>query len=228
MRKGEKMSFVSRRKMSQAKKLFIAEGGKPWNYGKKMSVDFCRKIGNSKRGKKHPFYGKKRPKAFGRLLSKMFKGRPGTFNGRKHSKKTLRLMSAIKMGKNNPRWSKTISEETRKKKQAYRGERAPNWKGGIPPLIRLIRNNGQYKRWQRSCVKMYGRVCKKCKKTRGRLDFYHYPKSFSDIFHENKIISLEQALACSDFWDVRNGRILCWNCHRKTDTYGRNTKKYAS
>lgn len=207
--------------MSDAKHRFYAAGGKSWNDGKKMSAEFCRNIGDSKRGKKHPFYGKKRPKEFGALLSKMFKGRPGTFNGRKHTKKTLRKMRLNRLGKKNPMWGRQISEETRRKKQAYRGEKSPNWKGGVTPLIRLIRNSGRYKKWQRACRKRDGHKCKKCNKTKGRMDVDHHPESFKQIFHKNKITSMDQALACADFWNTRNGRVICWDCHRKTKTYGR-------
>ena len=37
---------------------------------------------------------------------------------------------------------------------------------------------------------------------------------------ENK----EQARNCDALWDMENGRTLCISCHRKTDTYGGNSK----
>ncbi len=39
-----------------------------------------------------------------------------------------------------------------------------------------------------------------------------------EIFYENKINNLEQAIDCSEFWDINNGRTLCKSCHKK---YGR-------
>lgn len=48
----------------------------------------------------------------------------------------------------------------------------------------------------------------------GKLEADHCPKSFSEIFRENKIQSLEDALNCEELWDINNGRTLCKNCHR--------------
>ena len=33
------------------------------------------------------------------------------------------------------------------------------------------------------------------------------------------ILNLEQALNCEEFWNINNGRVLCKECHKKTDTY---------
>lgn len=45
--------------------------------------------------------------------------------------------------------------------------------------------------------------------------------SFIEILKVWKIKTLEDALNCPDLWDINNGRTLCLDCHRKTDTYGR-------
>lgn len=29
----------------------------------------------------------------------------------------------------------------------------------------------------------------------------------------------------NDLWDINNGRTLCVDCHKKTETYGHKTKK---
>lgn len=46
------------------------------------------------------------------------------------------------------------------------------------------------------------------------------PLSFSEILIKNNISKLKDALFVDELWDVSNGRTLCINCHRKTDTYG--------
>ena len=34
------------------------------------------------------------------------------------------------------------------------------------------------------------------------------------------IKSVDDARKCDELWDTNNGRTLCRDCHRKTDTYG--------
>jgi len=31
---------------------------------------------------------------------------------------------------------------------------------------------------------------------------------------------MEEAVKCNELWDISNGRALCRECHRKTDTWG--------
>lgn len=50
-------------------------------------------------------------------------------------------------------------------------------------------------------------------------------KPFIKIFRENDIKTLDDALNCSEFWDISNGRCLCAKCHRKTETYSSGQRK---
>ena len=59
------------------------------------------------------------------------------------------------------------------------------------------------------------KVCQNCKKRGGDLESHHI-KSFSLIIEENNIKSLEDALMCSELWNINNGRTLCIPCHNKT------------
>ena len=43
--------------------------------------------------------------------------------------------------------------------------------------------------------------------------------------NEFNILTVDQALACNELWNINNGRTLCKPCHRKTDTYGYRTRK---
>lgn len=100
-----------------------------------------------------------------------------------------------------------------------RGEKRWNWKGGITPLTQSIRASFKSRQWRCDVFERDNYACILCHQ-KGELNADHYPKSFAQIFHENKIISLEQALACEEFWNINNGRTLCKECHRKTMTYG--------
>ena len=48
------------------------------------------------------------------------------------------------------------------------------------------------------------------------------------IKKKNQISNLEEALECEELWDINNGRVLCENCHKKTDTWGIKANKFAA
>ena len=52
-----------------------------------------------------------------------------------------------------------------------------------------------------------------------------YP--FSKIIDDFNITSIEEAISCEKLWDIDNGRTLCRDCHKKTDTWGINPIKNA-
>jgi len=61
-------------------------------------------------------------------------------------------------------------------------------------------------------------VCVLCK-SRKDLEVDHI-KRYLNIVNENNIKTTEDARNCKELWDISNGRTLCRECHRKTDTYG--------
>lgn len=154
--------------------------------------------------------GKKRSEEFCRRLSELHKGRVSPFKGTKnrYSQETLDKMreTAIKNGNHPPR--------------KY-GEEHWNWKGGVVPLIKKIRFCLRYRQWVSDVFQIDDYVCQMCNVRGGKLVVDHYPTTFADIFYRNEIKSLEQALECEEFWNLNNGRTLCFECHRKTPTYGR-------
>lgn len=42
----------------------------------------------------------------------------------------------------------------------------------------------------------------------------HHKKELSTIVDEFKITKFDQALACSEIWDIDNGATLCHDCHK--------------
>ena len=104
-------------------------------------------------------------------------------------------------------------------------EKNGNWKGGITPLLHLIRSSFKYRQWRSDCFTRDDYTCQLCsKRGNGRLEVDHI-KSFRDIFYGNNIKSMEDALNCEELWNINNGRTLCFECHRKTDNYGTWKKK---
>lgn len=127
--------------------------------------------------------------------------------GKHLSKETKRKLREINSGKK-------LSEETKKKMSKVRvGEKHHNWKGGISPLGMQIRNCFRYRGWVSDVFTRDNFICQECGKRGGYLHAHHL-KSFSQIFHDNKIKTLEDAESCGEFWNINNGRTLCKECHR--------------
>lgn len=127
---------------------------------------------------------------------------------------TRKKMSRSHMG------MKYGSERNLKISLAHRGSKSYLWKGGISPLAEVIRKCFKSKEWKRKILQRDDYTCVICKKRGGDMEIDHYPKMFAEIFHENNIKSLDEALACEQFWDTKNGRTLCKPCHK---THGKMT-----
>lgn len=99
-----------------------------------------------------------------------------------------------------------MTEEARdKQRNAITGEKHWNWKGGITPTDKIQRNSLEYKLWRTSVFERDDYTCQLCHKRGGNLNADHI-KRFCD--HPELR------------FDINNGRTLCVECHRKTDTYG--------
>jgi len=105
---------------------------------------------------------------------------------------------------------KPMSEERRRKLSEDRmGDKWCTWKGGLTPINKAIRGQVEYKLWRESVFLRDNWTCVFCKAKGGKLNadhikpFAHYP---------------ELRFA------IDNGRTLCVECHRKTDTYGARCK----
>jgi hypothetical protein len=101
---------------------------------------------------------------------------------------------------------KKASVETRKKQSlAHRGEKTWSWRGGISPINKIIRHSLEYRVWRESVFKRDNWTCRFCFSRGVRLHADHI-KPFS-FFPELR-------------FDIENGRTLCEECHKKTETYG--------
>jgi len=113
-----------------------------------------------------------------------------------------------------------------KKYPTRTGENNHLWKGGKTKLSFQIRNSAEYSFWRMSVFKRDFFTCQHCgaKNKKGEkyiFDADHiYP--FSKILDDYNITSIEEAISCEKLWDIENGRTLCRDCHKKTDTYGVN------
>lgn len=98
-------------------------------------------------------------------------------------------------------------------KSGVYGEDAPGWKGGISTKENILRGSVRYKEWRRQVFERDKSTCVWCgaKNESGKKVVLHadHIKPFS------KYPELR--------FDVDNGRVLCFDCHKKT--FSRKNKK---
>ena len=149
------------------------------------------------------------------------KGKTGTF---KHSEEHKKRISALLKGRKKPdgfNVGRKHSEETKRKIGAANhiallgkpngrtGAKNNMWKGGKSSPNEKFRKSVSYKLWRKAIFERDDYTCKLCLIRGGKLNADHI-KPFAYI--------PELRLA------LDNGRTLCEDCHRKTDTYSRRYK----
>jgi len=112
--------------------------------------------------------------------------------------------------------AKKASEETRKKlSESHTGLKYPtlsagnhwNWKGGISKERDRIKHTAEYRKWRKDVFERDKYTCLHCGQVGGHLQAHH-------IVPFSKDESMR--------FEVSNGETLCRDCHKKTDSYGRN------
>ena len=112
-------------------------------------------------------------------------------------------------------WNKGIKKRlntgrTHFKKGSHMGLDHWRWKGGITPINEKIRKSTEYKLWRLAVFQRDNYTCIWCgaRSQKGMKVFLHadHIKPFA-LFPELRFA-------------IDNGRTLCEDCHRKTDTYG--------
>lgn len=105
-------------------------------------------------------------------------------------------------------WRKKIGDH-------YRGEKSKFWKGGVSPQNELIRKSLEYRLWRKAVFERDNYTCLWCgiRGGCGKKVILHadHIKPFS-LFPELRFA-------------IDNGRTLCIDCHKTTDTYGVNINK---
>lgn len=111
-----------------------------------------------------------------------------------------------------------------------RGDRHPNWKGGVTSINMKLRNSKKYSEWRESVFRRDGYKCVTCndmcsKNHRVTLHADHI-KPFAVILQEirkecNGNQLYDNAIIHEPLWAIDNGRTLCQKCHKHTETFGR-------
>lgn len=88
-----------------------------------------------------------------------------------------------------------------------KGENNPNWKGGITPIHLKIRSSLKYKLWRKEVFERD-----------------HYTCIWCGISGNGKNLNADHIKRFADYpalrFTIDNGRTLCVDCHKKTETYG--------
>ncbi len=96
--------------------------------------------------------------------------------------------------------------------EILKGEKSHRYKGGLTSLVKQIRKTLKYKQWRTAVFTRDNFTCQECGQNGGELNAHHI-KEFSFILRENNITTIEQALACTELWDINNGITFCGDCH---------------
>ena len=203
--KGNKNSLGKHHSEETRRKISIA------HIGMRPSEETRRKISEGHKGQIGFFKDKHLSIETRRKISESLRGRVAGMKGKYHSIETRKKLSESHKGK-------FPSKETRRKmSESRKGEKCWKWKGGLSPLAEQIRKCFEYRQWRSDIFTRDDYACVLCGKRGGGIVADHYPKDFKDIFCDNKIQTLEEALSCAEFWNINNGRTLCLECHdRKT------------
>ena len=202
------MRFQKGHKINRGKKHVNRKSPPPF------SAEHRRKMSESHMG--HPCWtlGKPLSEEHKKKLSELSKGR--TF-----SKETRRKLSNAHKGlefskEHRKKLSEshkgiTLSIETRRK---LSGENNHGWKGGITPINQAIRASLEYKLWREAVFRRDNFICIWCGVKGG----------WSKELKKQVKLNADHIKPFSLFPELRfaidNGRTLCIDCHKKTDTYG--------
>ena len=169
---------------------------------RKLSLEHRKKLSLAKLGNKN---------ALGHKVSEIVKGKlrkssAGNKNclGRKLSLESRKKMSEAQKGK------KRSIEHRMAMSAAMKGDKCYNWKGGITLASKIIRNSVVYKLWREAVFKRDDWTCIFCTAKSG--------KGKKVVLHADHIKPF--VLFPELRFAIDNGRTLCEDCHRKTETFG--------
>ena len=177
-----------------------------------LSAETKAKISASLKGRPSPTLGMKHTDETKEKLKKVRRGPGNAFYGRKHSEEAKRRMSekkkGTKTGSTNPRYGKKRTDEEKRKISLKRvelgiakGDKNPNWRGGVSRGRSAEMQTAAYKNWRKSVFERDVYTCQFCGQKGGDLHADHIkPWAF---FPELR-------------YDVKNGRTLCVSCHKTT------------
>jgi len=89
-------------------------------------------------------------------------------------------------------------------RKSQNGDSNPNWKGGISPVNRRIRNGARFAEWRKAVFERDEYTCQECKARSG--------KGNPVVLHPHHIKAFTKYPKLR--FDINNGITLCETCHR--------------
>lgn len=150
-------------------------------------------------------YYKKRTKQRTEILCKC--GCAGLLTSINKRGENAKFIHGHNRGHNKPHTDGAKELISKKRINKGTGDKNVNWKGGITPINRIIRESTPYRLWRKAVFERDNYTCQDCgekEKVSGKLEADHI-KPFA-YFPELR-------------FSIDNGRTLYKECHKKTDTY---------
>lgn len=180
--------------------------------GAKHTEETKKKISEASRANPTKYWlGKKMSEGHRKKLSVAHKGIPKTEEWKEKISrahiglpKDTRHLEEHQFKKGQSAWNKGIPNYD------IQGEKHHNWQGGITPVNHSVRISLEYKQWRRAVFVRDNYICVECKAKSAK--------------GEKVVLHADHIKRFADFpklhFDIDNGRTLCKDCHRKTDTWG--------
>ena len=156
--------------------------------GKRFSESHKKKIGESGRG---------------RIVTEETRQKQAAAH--RNQRPTAKCIAAVRAAQLGRKWS--IERRQKKATVARRGDRHPQWKGGITPKNSTIRLSLAMKLWRESVFQRDKYTCQGCGKCGGNLNAHH-------------ILGFAEHPEAR--FDIENGATLCEPCHRAVHRRGAN------
>lgn len=160
------------------------------------------------------YYVKKQ--GFGRTKKESFKLESKKLQGIRRSFKT-EFKSGLKPWNKGIKWLEmTGKNHPNFGKIAYwiKGNKNPNWNGGITKLSDKIRHSLKYKNWRTGVFEKDNYTCQICHQV-GKELHAHHKINFSYIIKMYFIKNLKDALNCKLLFNIYWGITLCKKCHKE-------------
>lgn len=137
--------------------------------------------------------------------------------GVKHTPEQIRkLKESLKLWVNSPRgkehMKKLVGSSAGVPRPSRRGENSHFWKGGVTSINVKLRASLEYRNWRKAVYARDNYTCQIC----GAKTFKGLGKTIKLNADHIKPWALFPELR----FDINNGRTLCVDCHKKTDTFG--------
>lgn len=212
--------------------------GNSHTLGHKLTPEHKSKISQKVRGENHPLWGKPHSEESKIKSSKSHMGQKSWNKGVPMSDSAKEKLS--KANKNPSEEKRRRLSESHKGIPSFRkgkeyprmkGEKNPNWKGGITPVSVSVRSSIRMKAYVFDVLRRDKFTCQMCGDDRGgnlevdhKIPFSFLMQQLRDEYGDENLFA--KAMRYEPLWDMDNAQTLCVDCHGKTETFGSKALKY--